>query len=242
MYTVSPHSVVPDKFIFLFSVNFSCSQPTKVPACQHLKNEVLNCYKQNPTQSLKCSQQVRAFINCVEQSQMVRGAHSILYRNSWSLTAKELILERMMWQPSNYFFFFISFLGSSLLKASVVECQSVASIDPLTDTWPASWLTLDWHLNDTQLTSRSRLGTLDGHSVNSHLIVTWNWQSVNWLIYQLTHDSVSAKISQLSTYWQLRWRSSVDWVSIKMFIACQSRCQWCYIEGWYWSTLNHRCL
>jgi len=46
------------------------SQPTKVPACQHLKNEVLNCYKQNPTQSLKCSQQVRAFINCVEESQM----------------------------------------------------------------------------------------------------------------------------------------------------------------------------
>lgn len=50
---------------------FFCSQPTKVPACQYLKNEVLNCYKQNPTQSLKCSQQVRAFINCVEQSQMV---------------------------------------------------------------------------------------------------------------------------------------------------------------------------
>lgn len=46
------------------------SQPTKVPACQHFKNEVLNCYKQNPTQSLKCSQQVKAFITCVEQSQM----------------------------------------------------------------------------------------------------------------------------------------------------------------------------
>ncbi|KAL9959673.1 hypothetical protein ACROYT_G033016 [Oculina patagonica] len=46
------------------------SLPTKVPACQHLKNEVLNCYKQNPAQTLKCSQQVRAFINCVEMSQM----------------------------------------------------------------------------------------------------------------------------------------------------------------------------
>lgn len=46
------------------------SQPTKVPACQHLKNEVLNCYQQNPTQALKCSQQVRDFLSCVESSQM----------------------------------------------------------------------------------------------------------------------------------------------------------------------------
>lgn len=46
------------------------SQPTKVAACQHLKNEVLNCYKQNPTQALKCSQQVRDFLKCVELSQM----------------------------------------------------------------------------------------------------------------------------------------------------------------------------
>lgn len=46
------------------------SVPTKVPACQHLKNEVLNCYKQNPNQALKCSQQVRDFISCVEQSQL----------------------------------------------------------------------------------------------------------------------------------------------------------------------------
>lgn len=46
------------------------SVPTKVIACQHLKNEVLNCYKQNPNQALKCSQKVRDFINCVEQSQL----------------------------------------------------------------------------------------------------------------------------------------------------------------------------
>ncbi|KAJ7379370.1 hypothetical protein OS493_016606 [Desmophyllum pertusum] len=46
------------------------SLPTKVPACQHLKNELLNCYKQNPSQALKCSQQVRDFINCVELSQV----------------------------------------------------------------------------------------------------------------------------------------------------------------------------
>lgn len=46
------------------------SVPTRVIACQHLKNEVLNCYKQNPNQALKCSQKVRDFINCVEQSQL----------------------------------------------------------------------------------------------------------------------------------------------------------------------------
>jgi len=46
------------------------SHASKVPACQHLKNEVLNCYKQNPTQALKCSQQVRDFLSCVEVSQM----------------------------------------------------------------------------------------------------------------------------------------------------------------------------
>lgn len=168
MYTVSSHSVVPYKFKFLFSFNFSCSQPTKVPACQHLKNEVLNCYKQNPTQSLKCSQQVRAFINWVEQSQMVRGAHFILNRNSWSLKAKELILESMMWQLSNYFFF-ISFLVSSLLKPSVVQCQSIASINPLTGTWPGSWLTLDWHSIDILINTWYTRRTLCQQSLDSYL-------------------------------------------------------------------------
>ena len=56
-----------------------CSQPTKVAACQQLKNEVLNCYKQNPTQALKCSQQVRDFLKCVELSQMV-SLHSCCYK------------------------------------------------------------------------------------------------------------------------------------------------------------------
>ena len=56
-----------------------CSQPTKVAACQHLKNEVLNCYKQNPTQALKCSQQVRDFLKCVELSQMV-SSHSCCHK------------------------------------------------------------------------------------------------------------------------------------------------------------------
>lgn len=45
-------------------------QPRKVLACQHLKNEVLNCYKKNPTHALNCSQQVRDFISCVEVLQM----------------------------------------------------------------------------------------------------------------------------------------------------------------------------
>lgn len=150
MYTVSPHSVVPYKFKFLFSFNFSCSQPTKVPACQHLKNEVLNCYKQNPTQSLKCSQQVRAFINWVEQSQMVRGAHSILNRNSWSLKAKELILESMMWQLSNYFFFHFLF-GIKFTKA-ICGPVSINSLNQpldwhLTRILIDTWLTLNWHLD-----------------------------------------------------------------------------------------------
>ncbi|XP_029205139.1 MICOS complex subunit Mic19-like [Acropora millepora] len=42
------------------------SQPMKVPACQHLKDEVLNCYKQNPRHALNCSQQVQDFLHCVE--------------------------------------------------------------------------------------------------------------------------------------------------------------------------------
>lgn len=46
------------------------SQPIKMPACQQLKNNVLNCYKQNPTRALNCSQQVRDFLHCVETSQL----------------------------------------------------------------------------------------------------------------------------------------------------------------------------
>lgn len=48
-----------------------CSQPMKVPACQHLKDEVLNCYKQNPRHALNCSQQVQDFLHCVEVLQTV---------------------------------------------------------------------------------------------------------------------------------------------------------------------------
>ena len=48
-----------------------CSQPMKFPACQHLKDEVLNCYKQNPRHALNCSQQVQDFLHCVEVLQTV---------------------------------------------------------------------------------------------------------------------------------------------------------------------------
>lgn len=43
----------------------------KVPACQHLKDEVLNCYKQNPRHALNCSKQVQDFLHCVEVLQTV---------------------------------------------------------------------------------------------------------------------------------------------------------------------------
>lgn len=187
MYTVSPHSVVPYKFIFLFSVNFSCSQPTKVPACQHLKNEVLNCYKQNPTQSLKCSQQVRAFINCVEQSQMVRGAHSILYRNSWSLTAKELILERVMWQPSNYFFF--HFLFGIKFTKGICSRVSISSLNRpldwhLTSILIDTWLTREWHSVDISIKTWYTRQTLCQQSLDSYMKLTK---------CQLTHLSIDTR-------------------------------------------------
>lgn len=47
------------------------SLQSRAPVCQHLHNEVLNCYKQHPTESLRCSQQVKDFIQCVEQSRLM---------------------------------------------------------------------------------------------------------------------------------------------------------------------------
>jgi len=46
------------------------SQSSRTPVCQNLHCEVLNCYKQHPTESLRCSQQVREFVQCVEQSRL----------------------------------------------------------------------------------------------------------------------------------------------------------------------------
>ncbi|PIK47470.1 putative MICOS complex subunit Mic19 [Apostichopus japonicus] len=41
-----------------------------VPICQNLQDEVVKCFTENPTQTLKCSQQVKDFTRCVDQARM----------------------------------------------------------------------------------------------------------------------------------------------------------------------------
>eukprot|EP00095_Tigriopus_kingsejongensis_P008198 maker-scaffold895_size84271-snap-gene-0.22 protein:Tk08198 transcript:maker-scaffold895_size84271-snap-gene-0.22-mRNA-1 annotation:"coiled-coil-helix-coiled-coil-helix domain-containing protein mitochondrial" len=40
------------------------------PICQEAKHAVLQCYKQNPKQSLKCSQEVRNFAQCIDSARL----------------------------------------------------------------------------------------------------------------------------------------------------------------------------
>lgn len=48
------------------------SSDKKVGAvCTSLQNHVLDCYKENRHKSLKCSQLVQAYMNCVEQARKV---------------------------------------------------------------------------------------------------------------------------------------------------------------------------
>ena len=43
-----------------------------LPICQEEKNSVLLCYKQNPEESLNCSDAVKNFSRCVHSTRMVR--------------------------------------------------------------------------------------------------------------------------------------------------------------------------
>jgi len=40
------------------------------PICQESRHAVLECYKNNKTQSLLCSEEVRSFANCVESARL----------------------------------------------------------------------------------------------------------------------------------------------------------------------------
>ena len=141
---------------------------------------------------------------------MVSRAQSLLDINSWSLTGRSSSLEAWCGNFQSIPFF-ISFLGSCVLTASVVKCQSIASIDPR--------LTLDqhldWHPIDAQLTSRSILSNLDWPCQRSLDSYT-NWQIVNWLRYQSTFSGVSAKIHQLL--------ATGNWDVDQVLTEHQSRC------------------
>lgn len=42
----------------------------QAPICQEPKHAVLQCYKQNPKQSLNCSQEVKSFAQCIESARL----------------------------------------------------------------------------------------------------------------------------------------------------------------------------
>ncbi|CAO1319522.1 unnamed protein product [Diamesa hyperborea] len=40
------------------------------PPCQDLKAKIIDCYKQNPAEALKCSSEVQNFLNCINSSRI----------------------------------------------------------------------------------------------------------------------------------------------------------------------------
>ena len=161
---------------------------------------------------------------------MVSGAQSLLDINCWSLTGRSSSLKAWCGNFQSISFF-ISFLESCALTASVVKCQSIASIDPR--------LTLDqrldWHPIDAQLTSQSILSNLDWPCQRSLDSYT-NWQIVKWLMY------ISINIQ-----WCVCKNSSTfGLLATEMLIKCWLSINWdvyhMSIKGQYRSTLNHRCL
>ncbi|WP_395241862.1 hypothetical protein, partial [Salmonella sp. s51933] len=58
-----------------FNVAIECMQKIYsdkkgAPVCSSFQNHVLDCYKENRHVSLKCSQLVHAYVDCVEQARM----------------------------------------------------------------------------------------------------------------------------------------------------------------------------
>lgn len=43
---------------------------SKKAPCQELKAKVVDCYKKNPTETLKCSDDVKEFLDCVNTSRI----------------------------------------------------------------------------------------------------------------------------------------------------------------------------
>lgn len=47
------------------------AQPTlasQLPPCQDLKNKIIECYRRNPSETLKCAAEVKEFLECVNSS------------------------------------------------------------------------------------------------------------------------------------------------------------------------------
>ena len=61
------------------------SSDKKVGAvCTSLQNHVLDCYKENRHKSLKCSQLVQAYMDCVEQARKVDTYYGLFKPFHWS--------------------------------------------------------------------------------------------------------------------------------------------------------------
>jgi len=128
----------------------------------------------------------------------------------------------------------LDIMDHCVLKASPVECRLIPLIDP--------WLTLDWHLIDTQLTypdwySVNTRPTLHQH-LHRHSTDTWSAcdqqsVSVNRLICIDWHSlACLQKISRLSTVFWLTCWLSIDQISIEMSIKCWSRCRLSIHQGY----------
>ena len=42
----------------------------QIPPCQDLKAKIIDCYKRNPAEALKCSSEVQNFLNCINSSRI----------------------------------------------------------------------------------------------------------------------------------------------------------------------------
>ncbi|CRL03479.1 CLUMA_CG016146, isoform A [Clunio marinus] len=43
---------------------------SQLPPCQDLKSKIIECYRKNPTETLKCSSEVREFLDCVNSARI----------------------------------------------------------------------------------------------------------------------------------------------------------------------------
>jgi MICOS complex subunit MIC19 len=46
------------------------SLASQLPPCQDLKTKIVECYRKNPTETLKCASEVRDFLDCVNSSRI----------------------------------------------------------------------------------------------------------------------------------------------------------------------------
>lgn len=42
----------------------------QAPPCQELKSRIIDCYRRNPTETLKCANEVQDFINCINRARV----------------------------------------------------------------------------------------------------------------------------------------------------------------------------